>query len=188
MPAMICNFDQAAYRAAGAPFIRPPTSAWRVAMKDDVDPDAPTAKAALLSFCNNATLRKATRRLGIPYDAVLEPSGLKATQVSLLRQIYDRGDPTMAELAKSLLMDLSAMRHSLGPLIRDGFVRLRSDKKDGRVKRVVLTPAGATKFKEAMQLWQKARGRFEQALGSARAAKLRSKLKFVTSEDFKDAF
>jgi DNA-binding MarR family transcriptional regulator len=137
---MICNFDQAAYRAAGAPFIRPPTSAWRVAMKDDVDPDAPTAKAALLSFCNNATLRKATRRLGIPYDAVLEPSGLKATQVSLLRQIYDRGDPTMAELAKSLLMDLSAMRHSLGPLIRDGFVRLRSDKKDGRVKRVVLTP------------------------------------------------
>jgi hypothetical protein len=108
-------------------------------MKDDVDPDAPTAKAALLSFCNNATLRKATRRLGILYDAVLEPSGLKATQVSLLTQIYDRGDPTMAELAKSLLMDLSAMRHSLGPMIRDGFVRLRPDKKDGRVKRVVLT-------------------------------------------------
>lgn len=101
-------------------------------MKDDVDPDAPTAKAALLSFCNNATLRKATRRLGILYDAVLEPSGLKATQVSLLTQIYDRGDPTMAELAKSLLKDLSAMRHSLGPMIRDGFVRLRPDRRSGQ--------------------------------------------------------
>ena len=157
-------------------------------MKDDIDPDATAAKAALLSFCNNATLRKAARRLGILYDAVLEPSGLKATQVSLLTQIYDLGDPTMVELAKSLLMDLSAMRHSLGPLIRDGFVRLRPDNKDGRVKRVVLTPSGLTKFKQAMQLWQQAQGRFEQALGSARAAKLRSELKFVTSEEFKDAF
>jgi hypothetical protein len=53
---------------------------------------------------------------------------------------------------------------------------------------VVLTPSGLTKFKQAMQLWQQAQGRFEQALGSARAAKLRSELKFVTSEEFKDAF
>jgi DNA-binding MarR family transcriptional regulator len=72
--------------------------------------------------------------------------------------------------------------------MRDVFVRLRPDKKDDRVKRVVLTAAGATKFKEAMQLWQKAQRRFEQALGSTRAAKLRSELKFVTSEEFKDAF
>ena len=49
-------------------------------MKDDIDAGAPAAKAAMLSFCNNATLRKAARRLGLLYDAVLEPSGLKATQ------------------------------------------------------------------------------------------------------------
>ena len=101
-------------------------------MKDDIDAGAPAlAKAAMLSFCNNATLRKAARRLGLLYDAVLEPSGLKATQCSLLTQIHDLGDPTMAELAKSLLMDLSAMRHSLGPLIRDGLVRLRP-RQEGR--------------------------------------------------------
>jgi DNA-binding MarR family transcriptional regulator len=119
---------------------------------------------------------------------VLEPSGLKATQCSLLTQIYDLGNPTMAELASSLLMDLSAMRHSLEPLIRDGLVLLRVDAKDRRVKRVVLTPARAAKFEQAMQLWRKAQGRFEQAFGSARAAELRSELKFVTSEAFKDAF
>jgi DNA-binding MarR family transcriptional regulator len=156
-------------------------------VKDDIGAGAP-AKAALLSFCNNAALRKAARRLGILYDAVLEPSGLKATQCSLLTEIYDLGDPAMAELAKSLAMDLSAMRHSLGPLIRNGWVRLRPDKKDGRVKRVVLTPAGVAKFKEAMKLWQQAQGRLEQALGSARAAKLRSELRFLTSEEFNDAF
>src|ERR1700692_2204217 len=117
----------------------------------------------MLSYCNNASLRKAARRLGKLYDAVLEPSGLKATQCSLLTQIYDLGNPTMAELAKSLLMDLSAMRHSLGPLIRDGLAVLQSDAKDGRVKRVVLTPAGVAKFKQAMALWRKAQERFEQA-------------------------
>jgi hypothetical protein len=45
----------------------------------------------MLSYCNNASLRKAARRLGKLYDAVLEPSGLKATQFSLLTQIYVSG-------------------------------------------------------------------------------------------------
>ena len=84
----------------------------------------------MLSYCNNALLRKAARRLGKLYDTVLAPSSLKATQFSLLTQIYDLGNPTMVELAKSLLMDLSAMRHSLGPLVRDGLVRLRVEQKD----------------------------------------------------------
>jgi hypothetical protein len=53
---------------------------------------------------------------------------------------------------------------------------------------VVLTAAGVAKFKEAMQLWRKAQGRFEKAFGSARAAKLRSELKLLTSEGFEDAF
>jgi DNA-binding MarR family transcriptional regulator len=150
------------------------------------------AHALLIDFrgavCNNASLRKAARRLGKLYDAVLEPSGLKATQYNLLTQIHALGRPTMAGLANSLLMDLSAMRHSLGPLIRDRLVLLRLDAKDRRVKRVVLTPAGVAKFKQAMQLWRKAQRRFEKAFGSARAAKLRSELKLLTSEGFEDAF
>ena len=159
-------------------------------MKDDIEARAPetSAGAELLSFCNNASLRKAARGLGKLYDAVLEPSGLKATQFSLLTQIYDLGDPAMAELANSLVMDLSAMRHSLGPLIRDGLVQLRVAAKDRRVKRVVLTSAGVAKFREAMRLWRKAQGRFEKAFGSARAAKLRSELRLLTSEGFKDVF
>jgi DNA-binding MarR family transcriptional regulator len=157
---------------------------------DDMKANAPESPAAadLLGYCNNASLRKAARQLGKLYDAVQEPSGIKATQCSMLTQIYDLRNPTMAELAKSLLMDLSAMRHSLGPLIRDGLVRLRPDAKDGRVKRVVLTRAGVAKFEEAMQLWRKAQDRLEQALGSARAAGLRSELKFLASDGFKDVF
>src|SRR6201993_3424658 len=78
----------------------------RSAVKNKIKPRAakPAAGTEMLSFCNNASLRKAARRLGKLYDAVLEPTGLKATQFSLLTQTYDLGNPTMAELAKSLLM------------------------------------------------------------------------------------
>jgi DNA-binding MarR family transcriptional regulator len=160
------------------------------AVEDDTKPRAPQTPAGtdMLGFCNNATLRKAARRLGKLYDSVLEPSGLKATQCSLLTQIYDLGNPTMADLARSLLMDLSATRHSLGPLIRDGLVLVRVDAKDRRVKRVLLTRAGLAKFKEVNKLWRKAQHRFERAFGAAQAAELRSRLKLVTSDGFEDAF
>jgi DNA-binding MarR family transcriptional regulator len=161
-----------------------------IAVDDDMEAIATESPAAadLLGSCNNAALRKAARQLGKLYDDVLGPSGIKATQCSMLTQIYDLQNPTMAELARSLLMDLSAMRHSLGPLIRDGLVRLRADAKDGRVKRVVLTRAGVAKFEEAMTLWRQAQGRLEKALGSSRATALRSELRFLASDGFKDAF
>jgi DNA-binding winged helix-turn-helix (wHTH) protein/DNA-binding MarR family transcriptional regulator len=171
-------------RGRGYCFVAPTSREW-------VESSVPAAEMsfdAVYHVCNNASLRKATRRLGKLYDAVLEPSGLKATQFNLLTQIHALGHPTMAGLADSLLMDLSAMRRSLGPLIRDGLVLLRLDAEDRRVKRVVLTAAGVAKFKQAMQLWRKAQGRFEKAFGSARAAKLRAELKLLTSEGFEDAF
>ncbi len=140
-----------------------------------------------LGFCNNATLRKAARRLGKLYDETLAPSGLRATQYVLITQIGALGTPTMAELAKSLLMDLSATRHSLGPLIRDRLVKVRVDTNDRRVKRVALTAAGVARSAEAGKLWRQAQDCFEMAFGSARAAKLRDELGVVTSDAFEDA-
>jgi DNA-binding MarR family transcriptional regulator len=140
----------------------------------------------MLSHCNNAVLRKAARRLGKFYDLALVPSRLRATQYILLTQIYDMDGPAMADLANSLLMDLSATHHSLGPLIRDRLVRLRVDPKDRRVRRVILTPAGVAKVQEAMRLWRNGQDRFEEALGSARAAKLRAELAFLTSTEFEE--
>ena len=159
-------------------------------MEKKVEGCAPgeAAGADLLGHCNNAVLRKAARRLGKLYDDVLEPSGLKTTQYILLTQIYDLGTPTMAGLANSLVMDLSATRHSLEPLIRDRFVRVRVDAKDRRVRRVSLTAAGVVKLQEAMALWRQAQDRLERALGEARAVKLRSELSFLASDEFKGAF
>jgi DNA-binding MarR family transcriptional regulator len=139
-------------------------------------------------FCNNAMLRKATRRLGKLYDDVLAPSGLRGTQYVLLAQIGALGSPSMAELASSLLMDLSATRHSLGPLIRERLVKVRVDANDRRIKRVTLTAAGVAKSAEAGELWRQAQDRFETAFGAARAANLRQELGAVTSDAFERAF
>ena len=135
------------------------------------------------SRCNNATLRRAARRLGRFYDDVLAPSGLKGTQFGLLFQIHISNEPAMGAIAEALIMDLSALGHTLKPLIRDGYVETFADKGDRRVKRVRLTPQGKAKLDEAIKLWSTAQQRFEDMVGKDEAAKLRSTLDAVADLD-----
>ena len=144
--------------------------------------------AADTSFCNNAMIRKATRRLGQLYDDALAPSGLRGTQFVILTEIEALKGPTLRDLARAMVMDLSALGHTLKPLIRDGYVELTPDPSDRRAKRARLTAAGAAKFGETMKLWQTAQDSFEAAFGAAKAAELRSVLGFVASETFSSAY
>jgi DNA-binding MarR family transcriptional regulator len=82
------------------------------------------------SVCINAAIRRAARRMGQIYDDAFEECGLRATQYSLLVQIDRVGTPTMRVLAEHLVMDLSALGHTLKPLIRDGLVELVVDERD----------------------------------------------------------
>ncbi len=138
--------------------------------------------------CNNNVLRQAMRRMGQLYDDVLAPCGLRATQNSVLTQIAFMKQPTMRELADSLVLDLSALGHALQPLKREGFVELIPDERDRRAKRVRLTPLGYAKLKEAMALWQKAHRAFEAALGRKKAAELRALLCRIATEEFSQSF
>ncbi|RWD07448.1 MAG: MarR family transcriptional regulator [Mesorhizobium sp.] len=135
------------------------------------------------SRCNNATLRRAARSLGRFYDDALAPSGLKGTQFGLLFQIHVGSEPAMGTIAEALIMDLSALGHTLKPLIRDGYVETFVDKDDRRVKRVRLTPQGNVKLDEAIRLWSAAQQRFEDKVGAEQAAKLRAALDAVADLD-----
>ena len=144
------------------------------------------AKTAMPGFspCNNATLRRAARKLGRFYDDVMSPSGLKGTQYGLLYQIYISNEPAMGTIAEAMVMDLSALGHTLKPLIRDGFVEAFADKDDRRVKRVRLTRQGLAKLEEATKLWSIAQQRFEAMVGKLRAADLRAMLDEVAALDY----
>jgi DNA-binding MarR family transcriptional regulator len=137
-----------------------------------------------LTLCNNAMLRRATRKLGQFYDDVLAPSGLRATQQGLLYQIHIGDEPAMGAIAAALIMDLSALGHTLKPLIRDGFVETFADKDDRRIKRVRLTPLGRRKLEEVMKLWRIAQQRFEDMVGKDQAASLRAALDHIAALDF----
>ncbi|HVJ51763.1 MAG TPA: MarR family winged helix-turn-helix transcriptional regulator [Aliidongia sp.] len=139
-------------------------------------------------YCNNAMLRQATRRMGQLYDDLLSPTGLRGSQYAILVQIQFMRMPALRPLAEALVMDLSALGHTLKPLIRDGLVDLVVDARDRRVKRARLTADGRAKFEECSKLWQVAQSRFEAAFGLERAAELRSVLGYVSSPEFRDAF
>jgi DNA-binding MarR family transcriptional regulator len=149
---------------------------------------SPNVKPPSPSRCNNNELRKATRHLGQLFDDVIAPSGLRAAQHGLLVYIDAMDGPTMSALAQALVMDLSALGHTLKPLTRDGLVLLARDEADRRAKRVRLTPKGRAKLDETMALWREAQARVEAALGADRAQLLREMLALVGSAAFGAAF
>jgi DNA-binding MarR family transcriptional regulator len=140
------------------------------------------------SVCNNGALRRAARQLGQLYDDVLAPSGLRATQYSLLTQIAASDGPSMGTLADTMVMDRSALGHTLAPLSREGLVALVTDEKDKRSKRVLLTKAGRSRLDAARVLWREAQSRFEHAFGAEEAATLRGVLDRVSSSAFAESY
>lgn len=90
----------------------------------------------------------------------------------------------MRTLAEAMVMDLSALGHTLKPLVRDGLVTVAVDGQDRRSKRVYLSQAGEEKLKEARKIWQRVQDSFEQAYGGDDALILRKTLDFIASPAF----
>lgn len=138
----------------------------------------------MASSCANASVRRASRRLGQIYDEAFAACGLKATQYSLLSQIARSGQPKMRDLAQVLVMDLSALGHTLKPLVRDGLVELRVDETDRRSRRVLLTEAGEQKYRDARKISERVSEVFDKTFGVEETVQLREALDFIASEDF----
>ncbi|NVZ22385.1 MarR family winged helix-turn-helix transcriptional regulator [Pseudomonas costantinii] len=136
------------------------------------------------SACVNGAVRRTSRRLAQIYDEAFAPCGLKATQYAVLNQISKAGTPKMGELAQTLVMDLSALGHTLKPLVRDGLVELRVDELDRRTRRVLLTEVGVQTHATARGISVQMAERFDQAFGREAAAQLRQTLDFIASDEF----
>ena len=143
---------------------------------------------SIWNHCSNSAMRRATRQLGQLYEEAMGDTGIKGTQFSLLSQIAISGEPTQKALAEAMVMDLSALGHTLKPLARDGLVEMLPDARDGRVRRVRLTPKGAALQADLGAAWQTAQGRFDAAFGKERAAELRRTMAFISSPEFAEAF
>lgn len=138
--------------------------------------------------CSNSAVRRASRHLGQLYEDAMGDSHLKGTQFSLISQIARSNEPTLKTLADAMVMDLSALGHTLKPLIRDGLVELVPDAQDRRAKRVRLTEAGTAIQRDLTARWQVAQDRFDKAFGKERSQELRRTLAFISSDEFARAF
>jgi DNA-binding MarR family transcriptional regulator len=145
-------------------------------------------KRAVWNVCCHSAIKQASRRLGQLYDDVLAPSGLRITQYSLLAQIDVCPGVSPKQLASGLVMDLSALGHTLKPLIRDGLIRTNPDPSDRRAKQLHLTKKGKTKRDEAAVLWRDAQRRLEEVFGKDDAAAMRGVMNRVSSRDFEESF
>ena len=135
--------------------------------------------------CYATAMRKASRRITQLYDEALLPTGLRSTQFAILVEVNRRAKapPTLQELATALVMDRSALGHTLRPLERDGLLASESSAADRRRRHIVLTAAGVVKLRDALLHWRNAQRRFQRVIGEAEAERLRAMLLAVAHEE-----
>lgn len=144
-----------------------------------------TVSAAILdeiaSNCACFNLRRATRAITQVYDRTLAPSGLRATQLSLLVALTKTGGIPFTRLAAMLGMDRTTLTRNVTPLQRDGLVTQRHGS-DRRVKLLTITPRGSRTLAAAIPLWEAAQVQVISGIGAGRWADVRRELQQITLE------
>lgn len=125
------------------------------------------SELAKCTECACFNLRKATRVITQLYDEALRPTGLRATQFSLLVAVKMFGQITVTRLAKMGVMDRTTLTRNLKPLEKQGLIKIESGE-DKRKRIVTLTPKGTETLAKALPLWEKAQARVIKGLGPER--------------------
>ncbi|ODV57211.1 MULTISPECIES: MarR family winged helix-turn-helix transcriptional regulator [Lysinibacillus] len=105
-------------------------------------------------ICVCANLRKKTRVVTQLYDKLLQPTGLKVTQYSMLAHIDLQQAVSISRLGEILLLDQTTVTRNINLLKQYGYVELKRDPHDARTKNIMLTEKGLDKLHEAAPIWQ----------------------------------
>ena len=124
--------------------------------------------------CNCSSLRQAARHVTRYYDYCLAPTGLRATQYSILSMLASNGPSSMSDLAGWMVMDRATVGHNLRPLERDGLIGIEVDPADRRSRKVSLSKEGKKRERAARKDWEHAQAHFAQEFGVDEALAMRS--------------
>ena len=122
--------------------------------------------------------RRAARAITRAYDTALRPTGLQATQVTLMNAIAlgPEGTQPMGRLSEILALEISTLTRNLSALEKAGLVEIGRSDTDRRVRVVRLSEAGKTRLADALPMWKQAHGEIGAALGDETAAALHAAL------------
>jgi len=123
-----------------------------------------------LAECPNCAcfnLRKAARAVTHLYDEILRPTGIRATQFSLLIATSLLGPMTVTNLAEQGVMDRTTLTRNRKPLEKLGLVKV-SPGSDQRKRIISITRKGQEALVNALPLWRKAQAHVVKGLGRKR--------------------
>jgi hypothetical protein len=115
--------------------------------------------------CHCFSVRSAARHVTKFYDQLLEPTGLRITQYSILAM-------------------LTTLGRNILPLERDGLIRIEQGASDRRAKELHLTTAGEKRLQASRPAWLKAQATYESSIGRKRAETLRALLRAIMATEF----
>ena len=121
--------------------------------------------------CSCFALRKAALAVTQMYDQALKPSGLRATQLSLLIAAERAGTLGIGELAGQLVMDRTTLTRNLKPLLDRGLLENVAGA-DRRRRPIAITAQGRAALSRALPYWREAQARMTGRLGRARWGRL----------------
>jgi DNA-binding MarR family transcriptional regulator len=130
--------------------------------------------------CACFKVRKAARAITKLYEEVLRPSGLRATQFSLLMATRVMGPVTMLNLAQVTVMDRTTLTRNLQILEKRGLITIKPGE-DRREREINLTAAGMEVLNKAIPLWEEAQERVRKGLGEERLQNLMGDLSEMIS-------
>ena len=133
--------------------------------------------------CTCLAVRQAARRVTQFYDQHLAPTGLRATQFSILAKLRRLKEATINELAAEMVMDRTTLGRNILPLEREGLISIERGRRDLRSKTMKLTPEGRKRLDEACEGWRLAQAGFARAFGEERTVLLRSLLRDATGTE-----
>lgn len=131
-------------------------------------------------ICACFKVRKAARAITTLYEKALRPTGLHATQFSLLMASRVMGPVTVVKLAQVMVMDRTTLTRNLQILEKRGLITIKPGE-DRREREVNLTTVGMEVLIKAIPLWEEAQERVRQGLGKEKLQNLMSDLSEMIS-------
>jgi DNA-binding MarR family transcriptional regulator len=143
-------------------------------------PSLQSAAAQVATFCTCSNVRRASRAVTQMFDSILQPSGLKMTQLTLLVALAKVGQAPLTRLAAGLVMDRTTLTRNLKPLESQGFIRIETGE-DKRHRMIALTERGREALERALPLWERAQSHVIGGLGRRRWQELLDDLSALVS-------
>ena len=132
-------------------------------MKQQNKPDATDYMAAAGCFC--LASRQAARKITRLYDGVMQKSGMRSTQFTILSQLMLRGELSIGKLAGLLGMERTTLTRNLAPLEQRKWISIKAGD-DPRSRMLGITALGRGAVRRGFPFWSEAQAQVGKLLGA----------------------